>query len=349
MSNIQDESKEHWYILRLPKSNVKASKELEQEAVRRAEANLPPLRYFAPVFVELAEKDGKAKVLHKPLCLNYVFIRSELAELLAFRQTHPDYNLIRRFKNDSSAGYLYVRDYEMRMFMIMARVYKDIIPCCAPDKQILNKGDRVKIIGGSFAGVEGVLLTQKGKDGGRVVVNVCNQLAVPTLSIRPEYIKVISFASDNKHIYKKLDSYYPRIRRAMRDYLGGVGLDDTDYKNVSAFLLRLGGLDIPSSKIKGKYFAFMLMSHTVLEHEEDRLYFAVKCREILPEITNETTRAFILSVLYVCTKDIRYRIGAEMIIGKWQAACLSRRQQDVVEDMEFYGTLWTLGENEKSC
>lgn len=348
MSNIQDGSKEHWYILRLPKSNVKANKELEQEAVRRAEANLPPLRYFAPVFVELAEKEGKAKVLQKPLCLNYVFIRSGLAELLAFRQAHPDYNLIRRLKSDASAGYLYVRDYEMRMFMIMARAYKDVIPCCAPDKQVLNKGDRVKIIGGSFAGVEGVLLTQKGKDGGRVVINVCNQLAVPTLSIRPEYIKVISFASDNKHIYKKLDSYYPRIRRAMRDYLGG-GLDDTDRKNVSAFLSRFGELDIPSGKIKGKYFAFMLMSHTVLEHEEDRLYFAVKCSETLPDITNGTTRAFILSALYVCTKDIRYRTGAEAIIGKWQAACLSRKQQDVVEDMELYGKVRTSGENEKSC
>lgn len=339
MYNIQDESKEHWYILRLPKSNCKAGEELEKEMLRRLESNLPPLEYFAPVFVELSEINGKPKATNKPFCLNYVFIRSTTAELLAFKSTHPDYNLIKRSKNAVPGDYLYVRDSEMRMFMIVARAYKDIVPCCVPERQMLNKGDRVKIIGGSFAGVEGILLTQKGKDGGRVVINVCNQLAVPTLSIRPEYIKVISFASDNKHIYKKLDSYYPRIRRAMHNYLGVGSLDAVDRKNVSAFLSRFGDLDIPSNKMKGKYFAFLLMSNTVLENEEGRLYFTVRCREVLPDVTNETTRAFILGALYACTRDVEYKAGAEAILKKWRSASLSQKQRDVMEDMDLYMTL----------
>lgn len=337
MFKATDNCGEHWYIMRLPKSNIRAGEELERESVRRLEANLPPLRYFAPEFVEVADMDGKAKMVHKPLCLNYVFIRSTLGELKKFRQTHPGYNLIRRHKSEPLCGYLYVRDSEMRMFMIVARAYRDAIPCYAPDRQMLNKGDRVRIIGGSFAGVEGVLLTQKGKDGGRVVINVCNQLSVPTLSIRPEYIKVISFASDNKHIYKKLDSYYPRIRRAMHRCVSGKGLDDADRKNVSAFVSRFGDLDIPSNKIKGKFLAFMMMSHKVLGHEEERMYFAMQCRNTLPDVTNETTRAFILSSLYACTGDVRCMADAGVIAGKWQGGNLTKKQKDVVEDMAVYG------------
>lgn len=337
MMEIQDDSKERWYVLRLPRSNVRAGEELEQEALRRRGNNLPPLKYFAPVLLEFSETDGGAKTVRKPFCLNYVFIYSTVYRIRLFRQAHPDYNLIhRRSRNAFPDDYLYVRDHEMKMFMIMARVYKDAIPCCPPDRQMLGKGDKVRIIGGCFAGVEGILMTEKGKDGGRVVINVCNRLMVPTLSIRPEYIKVISFSGNNRHVYKKLDSYYPRIRRAMHNCLKPEGLDDTDRKNVSTFLARFGDLDMPSDKTRGRYLAFMLMSHKVLGHEEDSLYYVVRCARILPEITNETTRAFVLSALYACTKDVRYGNGVEEITAKWHSRSLSRKQEDVLEDFELY-------------
>lgn len=323
-----------WYILRLAKSTVKANEELEREAKVRKEAGRPALCYFAPIFQELSERRGKAKLVSKPLCLNYVFIRATVEELRSFRADYPDYNFVKRAKTSPSGDFLYVRDDEMRMFMAVARVYNDVVPCYAPDRRKLSKGDKVRIIGGEFAGVEGILLTQKGKDGGRVVINVCNCLAVPTLSIRPEYIKIISFASDNKHIYKKLDSFYPRIRRAMHNHVSGIGIDESDTKNVSFFLSRFGDIDIPSDKVKARYLAFLLMSHTVLRHDDDRRYYAVRCADILREVTNPTTRAFILVALYHGTADKRYLSLAQDLVDTWKSsASLSQKQRDVMEDI----------------
>lgn len=326
-----------WYIFRLPKSNNKAKDELDAEDRRRRRDFQPPLEYFAPVFIDVDKAGGKARLVEKPLYLNYVFVRLDAAEISGFRRAHPHYNPIRRTKTAAAGDYLYVGDPEMRMMQLIASALAGTMPCLPPCRATLGKGDRVRIMGGPFSGVEGVLLTQKGKDGGCVVIDVCNRFTVSTLTVRPEYIKVISFAKDGKHLYKKLDSYYPRIRRAMRASLTPQGVAAADRRHVEAFVARFGGVSIPADKIRAKYLAFMMMSHAVLGDAARRDYYAWECRNALPAVTNAVTRAFILASMYAATGDPKHRRAAEAVTALWDKTKLTPKQRDVIADMEEYG------------
>lgn len=323
-----------WYVLRLPKSDSNISNELEAEMERRKRKQLPEIEYFAPTFIDVSENEGIVKRSSKPLCLNYVFLRTTIIEIRRFRQSNPNYNLI---KSGDDGSYMTVPENEMRMFMTIALAYKDVIPCYSPDEVNLSKGDRVKIIGGKFAGVEGILITQQGKDGGRVILNVCNQFSVSTLSIEPEYLRILSFSPDNKHIYKKLDSYYPKIRKAMLHFVSSGGLDDTDRASVKFFLLRFGEIHGLPAKIRSKYICFLMISHTLLGHSDESKLYSEKCIACLPDVTNQTTLAFILSSLYICTGNNLYATQMRALMSKWQSEkSLSAKQRDIMSDWKVY-------------
>ena len=332
----ENKNKKQWYVLRLPKSNPKFHKELEAEADYRKKNALPPIEYFAPMFIDISPKNGDIKRERKPLCLNYVFFHSTIEEIRLFRKNYPDYNLIKRKEITNAEEYLYVPDKEMQMFMTIANAYDKVIPCYAPGETNLSKGDRVRIIGGKFTGVEGILLTQKGKDGGIVVLKVYNLLSVPTLSIKPEYIEILSFANNNKHLYKKLDSYEPRIRRAIHHFLSPKGIDETDIAEVSFFLSRFSNVEIESPKIRGRYLTFLMMSHTIFRHEKENARLVKECIKIMPAITNTTTRAFMYSALYVCTRNQQYGTQAREIINTWDFHDLSSKQINILEDLELF-------------
>lgn len=324
---------ERWYVLRLPRTSLRRSMELEQEMSFRKDKGLPVFEYFAPLFMEACDVEGVKTVRNKPFCLNYVFMRATVRQLLAFRRKFPDYNLV---KDTADAGsYLYVPDKDMRMFMFVAKAYKDAVPCYAPDSLRLSRGDRVRIIGGQFSGVEGILLTQQGKGGGRVVVNVCNRIAVPTLSVSPEYIEIISFSDANKHVYKKLDRYYPVIRQALHGYSSGKP-GAVSHSAVVPFVSGMRNVRIDSGKVRCRYLAFMMVSHKILGNEMETEYYVHECASAVSHVTNQCTRAFIFVCLYACTDDAGYLNAARDIAGKWDSGKVSGKQRDVMDILGFY-------------
>lgn len=325
-----------WYVIHLPKASLKMIKELEGEMEYRkalGDDKQPVLDYFAPVLKEAKIVEGKVKESASPFCLNYVFIRASLEHLRTFRVKYPSYNLV---KNQSCAGgYMFVPDREMELFRFVARAYHDIIPCIAPTARQLVKGDRVRVTGGQFEGIEGTLLTQQGKLGGRVVITVSNCFAVPTLEIGAEYLEILSFSDRNKHIYGKLDLYYPRIRRALRHFFVGE-LQQADLHHVEQFLSQLSRVNVESEKVRARYLAYLMMSYMVMKDREATAYYVRECHSLISGVTNLTTRAFILTAMYACTGDTCYRDMAKSIVATWSDAKLSAKQLHILEDMEFY-------------
>ena len=61
-----------------------------------------------------------------------------------------------------------------------------------PDEINIAKGTPVRIIGGTFDGVEGIFVKVKGVRSKRVVVLIDGVTAVATAEIQPEYIEVVS-------------------------------------------------------------------------------------------------------------------------------------------------------------
>ena len=226
-----------WYVLKSPSLALSVRDDLKKAG----------LKFFLPTRTVLVPMGGKTVRVEKPLAFNLVFVSTDIETLHTFKSQHPDRRLHIAYQRPLSyqqGDYvppLVVPDREMEMFINAVGTYRDAeIPYMKPSEVDLEKGDIVRIVAGPFNGIEGVLLSQQGKEGGRVLVNVSNVIAVPTLHIEPEYLQVLQFAKKGKHFYKLVDSYVPRLRKAMEE-VGKCGHDGTNGMNGSNGLHGMNG------------------------------------------------------------------------------------------------------------
>ncbi|MEE1020313.1 MAG: UpxY family transcription antiterminator, partial [Bacteroidales bacterium] len=84
-----------------------------------------------------------------------------------------------------------VRDSEMQQFIRVVENYEEEVNYFSPEEINISKGTRVRIIGGSFDGVEGVFMKVKGKRSKRVVVMLDKLLAVVMAEVESDLIEVI--------------------------------------------------------------------------------------------------------------------------------------------------------------
>lgn len=365
MQAINNEKRQanKWYVLRgkyLGNAAMEAlSKEMKNRS-QRGDENFPPLEYFAPCLERKQLVDGVLKSTDRPFG-GYVFVKGTKNNVQVLRSTTlPTFNMVRSLSDESS--YMTVSELEMSMFKFTVSLYNGHAPFVEVSKDTLEKGDYVRVTHGQFANVEGILLTSQGKEGGRVIVSVCNGIAIPTLEIQPEYLQVISFGKDSRHIYQTLDSYHPYIRRAMANKLSNVDIEEKDLVRVKKFVARYGKVNfkndrnkneeepsttkrgkekVDDKKIRCRYYAYMLMSYMVLGvgGEGPIKYYVREINQLIPFITNATTSAFISCALYAATKINAYLDDATRIVDAWNENKLSKKQRDVKSDIDFYKQL----------
>lgn len=86
---------------------------------------------------------------------------------------------------------LTVPDKEMQNFILIAQQMLQDISYHDPDEIQLCKGDKVRITGGVFEGLEGTLLRVKGKRSKRVVVKIEGVVAISSAEIQKDFIERI--------------------------------------------------------------------------------------------------------------------------------------------------------------
>lgn len=336
--NRRDEAP-RWYVLTVPRTSVQTCQRALSDAEEFNLRSGSRIACFAPTFVDMRLRNDRRERVRKPLVYNYVFMRGTLPELRRFHAARPVYNLLPvGSRRNGPTDYCYVPDEEMQQFMQLAQVYENTVPCFAPSEIDLQQGDRVRIIGGPFSGIEGVLLSRQGRDGGRVIVRLADMLAVETLDIAPEYLQIVEFARGGRHIYDTLDSYLPKARRALRHFLEPAGPDRQDLAAANYFLTRCGtAAPLRSPKIRGKYMALLMLSHRILGRTQEY----ERCRqayiELLPRITNPETRAMTLGFLYACSREPEWLRQARAIADGWgDAPSLSPARRTIAEELTAY-------------
>jgi transcription antitermination factor NusG len=85
---------------------------------------------------------------------------------------------------------------EMENFIKIAGTYDEKLIYLNPNPGDFTKGERVRIIGGMFAGAEGVFVRIKGDR--RVVVNIEGLVAVATTYVHPSMIEKITDPDPNQ-------------------------------------------------------------------------------------------------------------------------------------------------------
>ena len=122
---------------------------------------------------------------------NYIFIHAAkqvIDDLKAFQLPMLRYVM---FPQDGTTRIMMVPEEQMRHFIAVAGSLDEQVLFLEPEDVDLSKGDRVRITGGVFEGVEGVFMRVKNAREKRVVVKINGVAAVATASIPSMLIEKI--------------------------------------------------------------------------------------------------------------------------------------------------------------
>ena len=248
--------------------------------------------------------NGKSVVrtANKLLTFNYVFIRGEQRaieeELKGITRLHLIYKRPGVSKGKSYGNFIrtpmVITDREMDMFIKTVSLYQNGAPIVDISERELQKGDVVRVTGGPFAGVEGVLVTQKGKEGGKVVVNISHLVSVTTVDIEPQYIQVVKFSNENKHIYRKMDAFLPKVKAMIGKRSGGICLEEEERVELQKFLNSYAEAETGTLNSAAKLKTLVFMAYIALGMDD----YAARCyrllrEEILPKIKGERVKVLI--------------------------------------------------------
>lgn len=323
-----------WYVLTAYKAELEARNDLAKEVQRRRIAGETPMDYFVPLYFKMENRGGKERLIKRALLPNFVFIKAPIEEIRRYKVSHPNLKYYNPKVTGPNFEYQTIPDWEMEMFMRVAAAYEYDVPYFQPTQAELEKGDRVRIIGGRFNGIEGVLISQQGKDGGRVVVNLTNVLAISTLEIEPQYLEIVSFAAGNKHIYKKFDAYIDKVRPALLHFYADA-LTADDLSAVSTFVQRMSRLETQTVNTRSKLLVFLLMSYTILTDKAQVEVYSDLCRDLLKELKSDYQRAFHLTFMYAALRTEEYYLEAMEAIQKLPASAATKAES-LSKDLEMF-------------
>ena len=139
---------------------------------------------FIP-FQQIARKiHGVDKLIEVPVIPNLVFIHTTLKTCMSLIQ---EYAFDMRYLRDRETGnFLIVPDKQMNDFMFLLDFSKEMVEVV---NENLKKGDKVRVIKGDFAGIEGELIRVKGHK--RVVVRLEGVVSLATAYIPSSFLEKI--------------------------------------------------------------------------------------------------------------------------------------------------------------
>lgn len=265
--------------------------------------------------VEALEYETFLPVLkNKLLTFNYIFIRGERRKiensLKGILRVHLLYKRPGVAPGKSYGNYerkpMTIGDNEMEMFIRTVSLYKEGAPIVDVKDLDLQKGDTVRITGGAFAGVEGTLITQKGKEGGKVVVSISHLVAVTTVDIEPQYIQVLKFGAENKHIYRKVDTVLPKAKQMMEKRRKGMEITSDERAEMQRFINNYSMAETETLNMCAKLKTLTFMAYVILGIDDyaAKAYRQLK-EEILPKIKSERVKALIEEQMQAY-QDINY-------------------------------------------
>lgn len=146
-----------------------------------------PLRYRVET-----QRNHKIRRL-VPAITELVFVRGteETVRDAKARLRETCYWLTRPVQGQERREKLIVSDRDMENFIRVTEQMEREVTYFRPDEVCLANGDHIRIHGGAFDGVEGILIKVKGKREKQLVVAIPD-LAVAAVSVKPDVVEVVS-------------------------------------------------------------------------------------------------------------------------------------------------------------
>lgn len=173
----------HWYVLRaISRSELKV-----RDALRRA-----GFHCYVPMCYRVETSHGQQLRRLVPAITEFVFVHATVEDISEFK-LHSNYTIywLTRPSVGQKREKIVVSDRDMENFIRVTEQTERAVRYFRPDEISLAKGDRIRIHGGAFDGVEGVLMKVKGKREKQLVVSIPD-LAVAVVSVKPDVVEVVS-------------------------------------------------------------------------------------------------------------------------------------------------------------
>lgn len=178
----ENQSEEEWFVV-----YARSEKKIEQ-ALNSDDFSM---HYFIPKHYTLRTYHGKKQRELVPLIPHLIFIRATYNQVEAFHHNFfTDVSYVTR-RLDGRRKILTVPEEQMNEFIELTKHYEEELLYFRPEEIHLDKGVRVRVIGGPFNGVVGTLMKVKGKRSKRIVVKINDVAAIASAHIDPEFIEVI--------------------------------------------------------------------------------------------------------------------------------------------------------------
>ena len=166
-------SQTHWYVAKTRSfATMKVKEMLEKHDIE----------IFLPLRKTMSERNGKKVMVVRPLALNLVFLHTDHKTALSLVN---DYSIPMSYMIDTMTnGLLVVPDKQMKDFKFLLNFTDEAVQI---SNQNLRRGDRVRVVQGEFAGIEGELVRIKGHK--RVVVRLEGLFSLATTYIPGAYLE----------------------------------------------------------------------------------------------------------------------------------------------------------------
>ena len=179
--------KEVWFAIR-----VTYNRELKV----KADLDARGITNFVPMQYRREERHGVMVKRLVPSVHNLIFIYITPSKMKEYKMTTDlPIRYIMSRSTDGTSKPITVPAREMENFIKVAGTYEEKLIYLNPEPGDFAKGERVRIIGGMFAGAEGIFVRFKGDR--RVVINVEGIVAVATTFIHPSMIEKITDPDEN--------------------------------------------------------------------------------------------------------------------------------------------------------
>ena len=171
-----------WYAIRVTYNReLRVKADLDERGIEN----------FVPMQYRREERNGQMVKRLVPSVHNLIFIHIEPSRMKEYKMTTDlPIRYIMSRSTDGSSKPITVPDHEMENFIKVAGTYDEKLIYLNPDPGDFSKGERVRIIGGMFAGAEGTFVRVKGDR--RVLINVPGVVAVATTYIHMSMIEKIT-------------------------------------------------------------------------------------------------------------------------------------------------------------
>ncbi len=175
-----DPNEIRWYVMRAYRKENLAEARLQE---------IGTVEYYLPKHTILQMNHGRRICRQVPVIPSIIFIHACRNDILQLKR---QYNFLQFsvWKTKEGCKFLTVPEKEMNDFIRISSAREAQVRFYRPGEIDLKKGTRVRLIGGTFDGAEGIYLRAVGRRGAQFIVEIPDMLAA-SVSVSPELIQII--------------------------------------------------------------------------------------------------------------------------------------------------------------